>query len=172
MYENIKYEELKQLPDEQKKEALQELMTIYGSNKAIAEAIGGSTIAIINMYKKYVLGESVGRVKGSKNSTKQEETLPDTIVETPTNEIETKPKRKYTRKAKDVEVPQETQIEQEEPKQEIVRTPIKLAELSVSFTTSLCGNLSGEEIKKRVAGMINSLLDDKTYTINLQIDEQ
>jgi len=172
MYEQIKYEELKQLPDEQKKEALQELMTIHGSNKAIAEAVGGSTIAIINMHKKYVLGESVGRVKGSKNSTKQEETLPEKVVETPTDDTEIKPKRKYTRKTKDVEVPQELQIEQEAQVQEIVRTPIKLAELSVSFTTSLCGNLSGEEIKKRVTGMINSLLEDKTYTINLQIDEQ
>jgi len=165
MYENIKYEELKQLPDEQKKEALQELMTIYGSNKGIAEATGGAVVALVNMYKKFVLGESVGRVKGSKNSTKQKETLPETIVETPTDDTEIKPKRKHTKKAKDIEVPQEIQTQQEEP--------IKLAELiSVSFTTSLCGNLSGEEIKKRVIGMINSLLDDKSYLINLQIDEQ
>lgn len=161
MYESIKYEDLKQLPDDQKKEALQELMTTYGSNSAIAEAVGGVPVAISNMYKKYVEGKSVGRTKGSKNATEaiQEESL--------NNVTEIKPKRKYTKKTDKV-------VEQiQEPLQEeIIRTPIKLSELtSLSFTTLLLGDFTGEEIKSRVSGIINSLLNDKKYTINVRIDE-
>lgn len=52
MYVNIKYEELKQLSDDKKKEALQELMNTYGSNKAIAEAIGCMSIVVSNMKER------------------------------------------------------------------------------------------------------------------------
>jgi len=182
MYESIKYEDLKQLPDDQKKEALQELMTTYGSNKAIAEATGAATIAIANLYGKIVEGKQVGRKKGSKNSIKteevkeqpKEEMTPEVIVETPNNVTENKPKRHYTRKVKeDVKISQDMRQEQDMQQKEIIDKPIILADLkSISFTTSLCGNLSGEQIKQRVTGMINSLLDDKEYTINLQINEQ
>lgn len=149
MYENIKYEELKQLPDEQKKEALQELMDKYGSNKAIAEATGGALIAIGNMYSKYVEGKPIGRKKKE-----------EVIEEAPKNEVsqESKPKRKYTKR----------NIESQE--QEIVRTPIKLPKPS-SFTTSLSGDFTGEELKERIIGLANSLLSTKTYSITLQLEE-
>lgn len=149
MYESIKYDELKQLPDEQKKEALQELMDKYGSNKAIAEATGGALIAISNMYSKYVEGKPIGRKKKE-----------EVIEETPKNEVsqESKPKRKYTKR----------NIESQE--QEIVRTPIKLPKPS-SFTTSLSGDFTGEELKERIIGLANSLLSTKTYSITLQLEE-
>ena len=170
MYENIKYEELKQLPDNQKKEALQELMATYGSNKAIAEATGAATIAIANLYGKIVEGKTVGRKKGTKNSVKEEdnkeEKLTDAVIETPASITEEKPKRKYTKRNNVV-------AEAETQKEEIVRKPIILADLkSLSFTTSLSGDLSGEEVKARIIGIVNALLDDKTYSVNLQIDEK
>lgn len=156
MYESIKYDELKQLPDEQKKEALQEFITKYGSNKAIAEVLGSVPIAISNMIKKYVNDEPIGRKKKE-----------ETTVETPKNEVsqETKPKRKYTKKTTI-----ETKPEPQQP--EIIRAPIKLPKPSASFTTSLNGELSGEEIKERVSGIVNALLNSKTYSITLQVEEK
>lgn len=152
MYENIKYEELKQLPDEQKKEVLQELMDKYGSNKAIAEATGGALIAISNMYSKYVEGKPIGRKKKE-----------EVIEEAPKNKVsqESKPKRKYTKRNTENTESQE---------QEIVRTPIKLPKPS-SFTTSLSGDFTGEELKERIIGLANSLLSTKTYSITLQLEE-
>lgn len=165
MYENIKYEELKQLPDDQKKEALQELMNLHGSNSAIAKAIEGFPVAIANMYSKFVEGKQIGRKKGSKNAVKevvQQPTEEIHIVETPIIIPETKPKRTYNRKQKEVSTIQQDSQES----QDITQLP------SASFTTSLSGELTGDQIKQRVTGMINSLLDDNQYTINIQIDEK
>jgi hypothetical protein len=156
MYENIKYEELKNLPDEQKKEALQELMATYGSNKAIAEATEGYATTIANMYSKYVEGKHIGRVKGSKNPDKKPKE-------------ENKVKRKYTKKVKE-----DTIIPIESPQEEIVYNKVleEVKTSTLSFNSSLSGDLSGEEVKVRIIGIVNALLDDKTYSVNLQIDEK
>ena len=98
----------------------------------------------------------------------KEEKLSETSVETPNNVAEMKPKRKYTKKNIEVETQQE---DIQKPKIE-PQVKLETKTLFASFATSLCGELTGYQIKQRVTGMVNSLLDDNQYTINIQIDEK
>lgn len=172
MYENIKYDELKNLPDDQKVIALNKLKEIYTDNKAIAEATGAAPIAISNMIKKHILGEHVGRTKANKNETTINN---DTIVENKETANEPiREKRKYTRKIqpeiikeelhKDEIVKEEEPVEYETQHQETISNKF-------SFTTGLCGEIEGEVVKSRITGITNSLLDDKKYLIELKISE-
>ena len=71
MYENLTYDQLKELPDEQKVEALKELKVIYPENKDLAEHLGGAHIAVSNMVAKYLEGKQLGRKKMTEEEKQQ-----------------------------------------------------------------------------------------------------
>lgn len=184
MYEAIKYDELKQLPDDQKKAALKELMTTYGSNKAIAEATGGATIAIANMYGKFVEGKKIGRVKGSKNSKKAEESKeeksPEISTETPIIVSEEKPKRKYTRKVKeDAEAQQDISQQETKPDKtielpeinEVSNVPTNIVDVN-SFSIIVNKTVSGENAHFLLNGLANTLIKDQQYILEFKITEK
>ncbi|MFA5557870.1 MAG: hypothetical protein WDA59_00195 [Methanofastidiosum sp.] len=124
MYENITGEELKALPDEEKKTALEELMEKYPDKKELAERLGvkGNVVGI--WIAKYVLGQQMGRQKGQTATTK-------------------------------------TDIE-----------PV-IAESNNGDTASLQTHVTalGEEVRQRIVGIGNALLDNKTYEVTLTVNE-
>ncbi len=63
MYETITYDQLKELPDDQKVLALKELKTLFPDNKDLAKHLNTAHIAVSNMVGKYLEGKQVGRKK-------------------------------------------------------------------------------------------------------------
>ena len=63
MYKNLSYEKLKELPDEQKRNALMELKEMYPQYKDMAEIVGGTPAALANLYLRIVEGRKFGRKK-------------------------------------------------------------------------------------------------------------
>ena len=73
MYENVTGEELKALPNEEKKVALEELMGLYPDRKELAQHLGLRNNVLGILIAKYVLGTQFGRKKGSTNHVVTEE---------------------------------------------------------------------------------------------------
>ncbi len=69
MNNNLSYKELKGLSDEEKKEILIKLKEKYASYKEMAEKIGGTPLALSNMYLRVVEGKKFGRNKKEKTET-------------------------------------------------------------------------------------------------------
>lgn len=156
MYEDLTYEQLKEMPDEQKKEVLSKMLEEYKDSKTVASKIpGASFIAISNLIRKLIEGKPVGRIK-------KEET--DTTETTETNIQAEKPKRKYTRRIVDREAINEYKQEDIQQKTEVV--------VHKNINTSInIPAVFGNELVKRLEGLAKSILDDKEYEINIQITE-
>ena len=156
MYENLSYEKLKELPGEQKKNALMELKQKYPHYKEMAEKIGGTPTALSNLYLRIVEGKRFGR----KKKEKVEPIILEAAVE---NEV--KLKRSGHKSATTPDSMEMTTVE--EHKDMIVMPPKK----TVSFTINLEIKETGNEIKSRIEGIVGSLLKQKAYRINLSIEE-
>ncbi len=75
MYENVTGEELKALPNEEKKVALEELMGLYPDRKELAQHLGLRNNVLGILIAKYVLGTQFGGKKGSTNHVATEEPI-------------------------------------------------------------------------------------------------
>lgn len=156
MYENLSYEKLKELPGEQKKNALMELKERYPHYKEMAEKIGGTPTALSNLYLRIVEGKKFGR--------KKKEEVHPTILEAP---VENEVKLKRSRR-KSVITPDSKSITTVDGRKEfIIMSPKK----NVSFTINLDIKETGNEAKSRIEGIVGSLLKDKTYKTKLIIEE-
>lgn len=156
MYENLSYEKLKELPGEQKKNALMELKERYPHYKEMAEKIGGTPTALSNLYLRIVEGKRFGR----KKKEVAEITIPEPSIE---NEIKQKRSRRKNAIISDSMIMKPAQ----EQKEMIVIHPKKTA----SFIINLKIEETGNEIKGRIEGIVGSLLKDKAYRVDLNIEE-
>jgi len=172
VYESYTYDQLKELPDDQKITALKELKTIYPDNKDLAKHLDTAHIAISNMVGKYLEGKSVGR----KKMTEEEK-------------AQAKEQRKLKKQAEEAKAQQQIQQEQQEEVQSEDKVVTTLPEIkneesntttpitqsiqpkTNSFSIKLEKNLTGEEATARLNGIANSLLKDNTYKISLVIEE-
>lgn len=156
MYEDITYEQLKELSNEQKKEALIELKDKFETFKGISEKIGGTPMAISNYYLKFVSGKKPGRKK-------KEDVAPIT-PETPA-EADAKPKRGRRKSS------EKTEATVLVPVQEPRTVVAKPSQKAVSFSIGLEIEISGEEARERIQGVVGSFMKDKTYRVKLSIEE-
>lgn len=156
MYENLSYEQLKELPGEQKKNALMQLKEQYPHYKEMAEKIGGTPTALSNLYLRIVEGRRFGRKK------KEVITPPkvEAIVEAPV-------KLRRTRR-KSIAVPDAQPAAAIVEQKELIVMPAKK---SISFTINLGIEETGNEAKSRIEGIVGSLLKEKIYNIKMSIEE-
>jgi len=155
MYENLSYEKLKELPCEQKKNALMELKEKYPHYKEMAEKIGGTPTALSNLYLRIVEGRRFGRKK---------KVIEPVVLEAAiNNEV----KLKRSRRKSNIIPDSKAITTVDEPKEIFVTVPKK----TVSFTINLELEETGNEAKNRIEWIVGSLLKNKTYKINLGIEE-
>lgn len=165
MYENITYEEIKSLPEDQKAEAWKELHDLYPSNKELSLKLGVAQIAVANAVKKYVLGEPIGRANKKEKPEASEpvqETPQTDKQESQQEQQELKPKRKYNRKVK-----QDTIIE---PKNVVESPDFRI--IVDSFLININNTFSGENAQIILNGIGNTLLKDHNYIIEIKISEK
>ncbi len=156
MYENLSYEKLKELPGEQKKNALMELKERYPQYKEMAEMVGGTPAALANLYLRIVEGRKFGRKKKEEGQTLSE-TIGDTVI------IQKRTGRKAA------SIPDSKAVKAENKLyDEMIVVPSKK---SVSFTICLDTEETGAEAKCRLEGIIGSMLYDKVYRTHLSIEE-
>jgi hypothetical protein len=162
MYENLSYEQLKELPGEQKKNALLQLKEKYPHYKEMAEKIGGTPTALSNLYLRIVEGKKFGRKK-------KEVIEPPKVVASPVIEAaaETPVKLRRTRR-KSIVVPEAQPATTIGEQREILVMPAKK---SISFTINLGIEETGNEAKSRIEGIVGSLLKEKVYNIKMSIEE-
>jgi hypothetical protein len=152
MYENLTYDQLKELPDEQKVEALKELKVIYPENKDLAEHLGGAHIAVSNMVAKYLEGKQLGRKKMTEEEKQQ--------------------KREERLRKKQEEVEKERlRLLQEQQIQNQVKDEEEVINSSESFSVKFSKIIVGEEATIVLGNIGGSLLKDGKYKINLSIEE-
>lgn len=156
MYENLSYEKLKELPCEQKKNALMELKERYPQYKEMAEMVGGTPAALANLYLRIVEGRKFGRRKRDEAQAVSENTG-DTVI--------LKKRTKLT--AAPVPDLKAARTENKQYDEMIVLPPKK----SISFTICLDAEETGAEAKCRLDGIIGSMLHDKVYRTHLSIEE-
>lgn len=147
MYENLTYEELKNLPEDKKGEAWGELHSSIPSNAELAKKLNVAPIAVVNAVKKYVLGEPIGRAAKKDKPESQPKRSKKSVKE---EQAEVRPKRKYNRKPKTEEIPETT---------------------ATSFSIDISNAFSGEEASVIMHGVGGTLLPDKTYKIEIKISE-
>jgi len=175
VYETYTYEEIKNLPDDQKVLALKELKTIYPDNKDLAKHLNTAHIAVSNMVGKYLEGKQVGRKKMTE---------------------EEKAQAKAEREAEKKRLKQEEKMQQEQEKQEAMtqsttttnqESEVKNSESDLessaiitskltqssnsSFSIKLEKDMLGEEAISRLSGVANSLLKENQYRVSLVIEE-
>jgi len=157
MYENLSYEKLKELPGEQKRNALMELKERYPQYKEMAEIVGGTPAALANLYLRIVEGRKFGR--------KKKEEIGQAVLES-SIDYEA-PQKRFGRKAESVPDSKPIIFEEKQYKDIIVLPPKK----TISFTICLETEETGCEAKNRMEGIVGSLLKDKIYRTHLSIEE-
>jgi len=169
MYENHTYNQIKDLPDDQKVEALKELKTMYPDNKDLAKHLNVIPMAISNMVAKYLEGKQVGRKKMT-----DEEKLQKAQERKLKKQLEQQEQQKP-----EVNTTSQT-IRNEEPNAILNTTPsvtpIKeesqpIQSKTNSFSIKLDKTMLGEEAISRINGISNSLLKENEYRISLVIEE-
>jgi outer membrane protein OmpA-like peptidoglycan-associated protein len=168
MYETITYDQLKELPDDQKIEALKELKTIYPDNKDLAKHLDTAHIAISNMVGKYLEGKQVGRKKMTDEEKAQAK------IEREAEKKRLKEQEKQETLAQQTTTNQEPEIDIPQPTSEnatvvLVKEPIKTD--SNSFSIKLEKDMLGEEAIVRLNGIANSLLKENKYKITVNVEE-
>ena len=168
MYENLSYEQLKELPGDQKKNALMQLKKQYPHYKEMAEKIGGTPTALSNLYLRIVEGRRFGRKKKEVvESVKAAE--PPKVIGSPDMEASAEAPVKLRRtRRKSVAVPESQPVTTIGEQREILAIPAKKA---IAFTISLGIEETGNEARSRIEGIIGSLLKEKTYNIKMSIEE-
>jgi hypothetical protein len=163
--ENLNYEQLKQLSDEEKKNVLEELQGKYGSNMEIAKHLSIAPIVISNLVKRLITGEKVGRNKkpaliiDEEIKPEAQEAQPVQLQVVP----ETKLKRPYTRK------PKETVVFLKEEEKVI---EVKMADIKThKFIIELNDELEGQEVKERLSGLVGVISLNKKYEIEIKVTE-
>jgi hypothetical protein len=152
LYENLTYDQLKELPDEQKVEALKELKARYPDNKDLAEHLGGAHIAVSNMVGKYLEGKQLGRK--------------------PMTEEEKKQKKEEKLRLKQEEAEKERlRLLQEQQTQHQVKDEEEVSVSNGSFSVKFGKTIIGEEATVVLSSIGNSLLKDGKYKVSLNIEE-
>jgi len=186
MLDNLSYNDLKVLPDEEKKEVLKLLKEKFNSYKEMAEKIGGTPLALSNMYLRVVEGRRFGRTKKVKPAEVEES--PNAIYEANQSEIKTpgsrKRKSQHTRlqdtessflKIQDKEKPNPEN--RDYGKSEPVKTVSDNVGSDVyenrsnTFIIGLEIETSGEEAGARLQGLAGALLKNCNYRIKLKVEE-
>jgi len=176
MYENITYQQLKELTDEQKKEAIISLKNKYATYKEMAQAVGGVPVALSNLYLRLVDGKKMGRKKKD-----------ETTVQPKKNSVQDNQNEQTEKQSEPVLSSKELSIKKQksasdsstenvatsqlpaERKQESI--PTTKPKKSASFTIGMEIEAIGEEAKNRIQGVANSLLNNKTYKIKVIVEE-
>ncbi len=162
MYENLSYEQLKELPGEQKKNALLQLKQKYPHYKEMAEKIGGTPTALSNLYLRIVEGKKFGRKK--KEAAEPPKAVEPLVAET---SAEAPVKLRRTRR-KSIIVPDSQPVTTIGEQRELLVIPAKKP---INFTINLGIEESGNEAKSRIEGIVGSLLKEKIYNIKMSIEE-
>jgi hypothetical protein len=160
MYENLDYEQLKGMSDEEKKEVLVKMLEEYKDPKTVAGQIKNAPfIAISNLIRRFVEGKPVGRQAGSKNKTiKQSETASNVIPQ---------PGEQTNAVVVDIKQPKIRNPKVETKDQDNIAVKSQN-----TFTLSLTkGEVMGSELKVSLIGFGNILLDDKKYKTTVVIEE-
>lgn len=176
MYESYTYNQIKDLPDDQKIEALKELKTIYPDNKDLATHLNVIPMAIGNMVGKYLEGKQLGRKKmtpeekvQAKLQREEEKKLKQQ------QEVEKEKKQQQEKsneqKADEVIKSQETKSEETNTKPIEESKTVQNQSNINSFSIKLEKNMLGEEAISRINGIANSLLKENTYKVSLVIKE-
>jgi len=167
----INYEQLKELPDAEKIKVLKELGEKYTRDgkpyfPAIATALGGSVIAVANLYNRLVEGRHIGRPKSGGKQI---------VAELP---------KKENAKNKKQKLPPES-VEGSNP--ELVQEPYEAFSIKDTLNKSvgeepqpqdcnkynLCINavFDGKEASDRIIAIANSFYKTAKYQIELKIKE-
>jgi hypothetical protein len=164
MYENLSYEQLKELPGEQKKNALMQLKEQYPHYKEMAEKIGGTPTALSNLYLRIVEGRKFGR----KKKVVIEPTIVETTFKAPAEAPAEAPVKLRRTRRKSIAVPDFQPVSTINEQRDVLEMPVKKA---ISFTINLGIEETGNEAKSRIEGIIGSLLKEKIYNIKMSIEE-
>ena len=165
MYENLAYEEIKNLPEDKRIEAWSELHKLMPSNVELARKLNTLPIAVSNAVKKYVLGEPVGR--GSKKNRPEQM---NSYVEPQSQERSelqqdqpqvVKPKRRYNKRKK-------PEVVIELPKVDIPASNVDIDSFSITITKTI----SGEDAQLLLNGIGGTFLKDQRYSVEIKIIER
>lgn len=179
MYETYTYEQVKNLPDDQKVIALKELKAIYPENKILAEHWDVAHIAVSNMVGKYLEGKQMGRKKMTDEEKAQKKLERETEK---LKQLQEQQRLQQQESQSQQEQDQQQEIEKQGIENEasniISYTPIVSNQItetfkpkSNAFGITLNKTMSGEEAIKRFNGIANSLLGKCEYKIEVSIEE-
>lgn len=176
MYETYTYNQIKDLPEDQKIIALKELKTLYPDNKDLAKHLNVIPMAIGNMVAKYLEGKQLGRKKMTEEEKAQAKLQRETEKKLKEQqEIEKEKIQQIDQQEKSNEQKEEEVIKSQEIKIEekpLTNKEIQSVQSNISsFSISLNKNMLGEEAVSRLNGIANSLLKEKEYKIELVIME-
>lgn len=191
MYENITYEELKALSEDEKTKALKELIEKYPDKKQLTARLGVAPVAIMNLIRKYVDGKPIGRANQKKQAPQadQIQKLPQEAKQEPEQDPqsqqvlqqeqphEVKIKRKYNRKVKPEVVIKSPKVEKvayikpEPVKDEAINISISNVTFD-SFSITIRKAVSGEDAQFLLNGISNTLLKNQKYIIDVKITEE
>lgn len=174
IYETYTYEEIKNLPDDQKITALKELKAIYPDNKDLAKHLDTAHIAVSNMVGKYLEGKTVGRTKMTDEEKAQAKAK---------REAEKKLKAQKEKEQQEQELKQQTS--QTQTQEQVLNTDQGKVQESQSiqkfnpepktnsnlFTINLNKDIMGEEATAILNGFANTLLKGNNYKVSLNIEE-
>ena len=168
MYENYTYDQLKELPDDQKVIALKELKTLYPDNKDLAKHLNTAHIAISNMVGKYLEGKQVGR----KKMTDEEKAQAKIEREAEKKRLKEQEKQEAMTQLTTT-TNQESEVKNSESDLEanVIVIPKLTQSSNSSFSIKLEKDMLGEEAITRLNGVANSLLKENEYRVSLVIEE-
>ena len=159
MYESFTYNQIKDLPEDQKVEALKELKTMYPDNKDLAKHWDVAFIAANNMIGKYLEGKQVGRKKM-----------------TPEEKAQAKLQRETEKKLKEqqtsINVNEASNTESVIPEKSISSITQEIQSINTtSFSIKLQKEILGEEATTILNSIANTLLKEGKYKVSLSIEE-
>ena len=170
MYENYTYEQVKNLPDEQKIEALKELKVIYPENKILAQHWDVAHIAVSNMVGKYLEGKQMGRKKMTEEEKAQKKAERETnkkLKQYQEHQRELQEQEEVKTNVKEIKDVEE--INNAQYDKDITQTIVK--ETKYGFSIKLDIKMTGEEAINRLSGIANSLLKENEYKVELNVEE-
>lgn len=177
MYENYSYEQVKNLPDDQKVIALKEFKAIYPENKVLAQHWDVAHIAVSNMVGKYLEGKQVGRKKMTPEEKAQAKLQREREKELGKQQVVQRQEEKIENGKQDIQNETSNAISYASivtttpnPVNQVIEEN-QIKPKSNSFSIRLDKNMTGEEAINRLNGISNSLLKDNEYTISLVIEE-
>lgn len=152
----VNYEELKTLPDEEKIKVLKELAEKYTRDgkpyfPAIATALGGSVIAVANLYNRLVEGKSVGRPRKE-----------DKVDEPEIKEKKKRGPKPASEKVETSPTPIQVPVLKEEPQEN---------QQNNNYNFSMNAVFDGEEAAERVIAIANSFFKKSKYSIEMKVKE-